>query len=205
MKLADKIKVELLKCSRGSPADIVLPNYFMGKYEADVICIKTSGYAYEYEIKISRSDFKNDLKKGFVGYFSGRENKHDLLCRGELKINKFFFVVPDKLIDVSECPNYAGLLYYNPNAGFWKDAFVCVKGAKWLHKNKFSDWENFARRLAHRHSIAKSKLFNLRNTDLVEENRKLNREIESLHKTLRMENIEYLKLQSEIISMKNNN
>lgn len=43
----------------------VLPNCFVGYYEFDMLCINhKSGYFSEFEIKISKSDFKRDFKKG---------------------------------------------------------------------------------------------------------------------------------------------
>lgn len=40
-------------------------------WESDVLKITRSGYAYEFEIKISRADFKNDFKH--------KKKKHTLL------------------------------------------------------------------------------------------------------------------------------
>ncbi len=48
------------------PYTYVLPNVYVGRFERDVICLnKKSCYWSEYEIKVSRSDFKQDLKKGY--------------------------------------------------------------------------------------------------------------------------------------------
>lgn len=45
MKLADQIKDRLIRYVASSPMEIVLPNFYLGMYEADVLNIKLSGYA----------------------------------------------------------------------------------------------------------------------------------------------------------------
>ena len=71
-------------------------------WECDVLSITKSGYATEYEIKISRSDFKADFKKpkhrGFEKGIGG------MICR-------FWYVVPNGMITADEVPEYAGLMY----------------------------------------------------------------------------------------------
>jgi len=202
MKQADEIKIKLLDWAKASPADVVLPNYFMGAYEADVICIKTSGYVYEYEIKISRSDFKNDMKKGYGGSWSEKHNKHESLRDGKLHTNKFFFVVPEGMISSDECPPHAGLIYHTPTKALYHNTFTIKKPAKWLHRNTFTDWENFTRRLAHRHALAKRELSCLRNYEWLNEKRELNKEIANLEKLIKRQDADYFELQNELRQLK---
>jgi hypothetical protein len=71
-------------------------------WECDVLAVTKFGYAVEYELKISRSDFKADFKKP----------KHKLFNKGQGgMISKFWFVVPQGLVKKSEVPAYAGLMY----------------------------------------------------------------------------------------------
>lgn len=129
MKLADKIKFDLLVTERTSPYDIMIPNFYVGRYEMDVFKLMQSGYIVEYEIKISRSDFFADLKKGTK---EGRVGKHELMSKGESQCNRFYFVTPKDLIKPDEVPAHAGLIYHHGNM----DSCVVVKNAPLLHKRK---------------------------------------------------------------------
>jgi hypothetical protein len=109
-------------------------------WESDVIKFTKSGYVYEFEIKISKADFKNDFKH--------KKKKHLLLedSNNEIKNrpNYFYYVVPDGLISAEDVPEYAGLLYINSTMvgnGAPYHHFIEIKKAPSLHKNKF-DFEN---------------------------------------------------------------
>ena len=115
----------------------------LGLQECDVITISKSDFIYEYEIKISRADFKKDFNK----------TKHSLITEGkfikELKNeilylvpNYFYFVVPENLISIDEIPIYAGLIYITKT-----QEFNIIKKAPIIHKIKASN--DFIRTLAH--------------------------------------------------------
>lgn len=111
-----------------------------GLSECDVISISKSDYIYEYEVKISKSDFKADFRK----------NKHKLMTERK-SVNEstnfyyipnyFYFVVTDSLISIDDIPEYAGLIY------LVDDKFVQIKKAPMLHKIKAST--AFIRQLSH--------------------------------------------------------
>jgi hypothetical protein len=110
-----------------------------GLQECDVISISKSDYIYEYEVKISRSDFKADFKKP----------KHTLITEKKFMIenfykvpNYFYFVVPENLVKVDEIPEYAGLMYVNESG-----VYNIVKKAPIIHKTKASN--DFIRALSH--------------------------------------------------------
>ena len=115
-------------------------------WESDSLAITKSKYAYEFEIKISRADFKNDFKH--------KKMKHQMLegtyqlfgdewlGDGKMSLtdkpNYFYYVVPENLITVEEVPSYAGLVYVKPRYNregkiYWYDVNV-VKEAPKLHK-----------------------------------------------------------------------
>ena len=128
-------------------------NLYLFKYnwETDFLVVqKASGYCYEIEIKISRSDFFNDFKK---------TEKHSILSEGtylvkkykyktdpetkkrvsehyyepkewKFKPNKFYYCVPEGLIKPEEVPEYAGLMYVN------ELGVRIVKETKFIHKEK---------------------------------------------------------------------
>jgi hypothetical protein len=120
-------------------------------WESDSLAITKSKYAYEFEIKISRADFKNDFKN--------KKMKHQLLegtyelfgdeFLGDGKMglndrpNYFYYVVPENLIAVEEVPNYAGLVYVKPRYNrdgkiYWYDTEI-IKSAPKLHNDKIDE------------------------------------------------------------------
>lgn len=107
----------------------IVPNSYIYDWESDMLAInKINGYVTEYEIKISRSDFKNDFTKS---------KKHQLISdtysynfNSKFVPNYFYYVTPPGLIDKIELPDYAGLI----EIGIMKPRIV--KKAPKLHKLK---------------------------------------------------------------------
>ena len=94
-------------------SEIVVPNYFLGRFECDVLKISKAGQLTEYEIKVSRADFKKDFEKYYSLYFgTGYKNitKHDVIREGK-RVNRFYYVVPNGLIKPEEVPVGFGLIY----------------------------------------------------------------------------------------------
>lgn len=58
--------------------------------------------------------------------------------------NRFSYAVPEGLVDVSEVPDYAGLMYIKINPVFHRSEIQVIKNAPLLHKNKFNKWEDLA-------------------------------------------------------------
>jgi len=85
-----------------------VPNYTPARWhECDMLAITRAGYSVEFEIKISRSDFKADASKTF---------KHFALAKGDPNgPSRFFYVVPQGMITVEEVPAWAGLICAVPN------------------------------------------------------------------------------------------
>jgi hypothetical protein len=134
-----------------------LSNSYVFGWESDFFSISDTGYVYEFEIKLSRSDFKADFKKSdkhklfenckkdkvilndgsywITEYKNGERIRTDFtrisIVDPKEKIpNKFFYVCPKGLLDIKEIPRYAGLIEiedYHVNI---------VKNAPFLHKNK---------------------------------------------------------------------
>ncbi len=95
-------------------------------HECDILKVTLSGYATEYEIKISKSDFKADFKK---------KHNHDSKF-----IKQLYYVVPFELLEFAKenLPNNAGLayakndkIYYITNAPMRENAF------KWTNEEMF--------------------------------------------------------------------
>jgi len=154
MKLKDKIATELIY-RIGDRGDIIIPNYYLDHWEADVLRIRRSGLVYEYEIKTSRSDYFNDFKKEFGGRYSPLCNKHIHLQNGQRKCNRFFFVVPRDLIREDEIPDYAGLIYYID--GNYPSFNPRMQG-KLICKKFPINYEEIARKLSFRENQLRFKL-----------------------------------------------
>lgn len=86
--------------------NVIVPNlsYGMFPYELDLCVLNKSMYASEVEIKISRSDLKNDLKK---------YHKHDLNYN---LIKNLWFAIPRKIFSSIEfIPERAGVFIVEQN------------------------------------------------------------------------------------------
>lgn len=101
MKIECAAQIEHLIAQYFDPRrNIIVPNVWWGmgfKHECDLLVLTKTGFAYEVEIKISRSDLKADLKK--------RTGHHST------KIRKLYFAIPERLkpcIDL--IPERAGIL-----------------------------------------------------------------------------------------------
>lgn len=87
----------------------VMCNNFGWMYgEADVIAVTKSDLLVEYEIKLSKSDFKADFKKRAKHLrYSGIKHRR----KGWLGIpNRFYYVTTPGLLELSDIPEYAGLI-----------------------------------------------------------------------------------------------
>lgn len=131
-----------------------------GMDEADVLGINKSGYSVEFEIKLSRSDYKADFihkkykhrklkeriaTKTYQRWINRKEGK-----RGDHIINlipnRFYYVCPKDMIRVEEVPEYAGLIYFEKR-NCWE-----MKNAPLLHKIKPQEsmWKRIATILSFR-------------------------------------------------------
>ena len=129
-------------------SDYKLSNVFIWDWESDFFCLTSSGYAMEVEVKISRGDFKADMKKTqkhFILRNAGEEEvdmpvhswsgSQTMIRKVRPKSpNKFFYCCPATMIKPEEIPEYAGLLWFDPEHEM--NSIQTVKPAKWLHKNK---------------------------------------------------------------------
>lgn len=138
-------------------------NLYVFDWESDKLIETRSGMLYEFEIKVSRSDYKNDFKNkpDKHAILEGKEEylpKFDRICdenksrwadqyriSTKKKPNYFYYAVPEGLISEDEVPSYAGLIYVLPeNASKSKDGRYCydgfyiVKKAPAIHKTKYT-------------------------------------------------------------------
>ncbi len=63
MKKADEITFDFLKfLDHIRTSESVVPNIYVNNFEFDIMRLTKSGLIFEYEIKISRADFKKSFK-----------------------------------------------------------------------------------------------------------------------------------------------
>jgi hypothetical protein len=96
--------------------------FLFSDWEIDVLSLNKSDYLTEYEVKVSRSDFKADAKKRKWQFYTNRVSK--------LISNYFYYVCPAGLIKENEIPDFAGLIYATEKGLEW------IKKAPRLHKEK---------------------------------------------------------------------
>ena len=101
-------------------------NIYIYNYESDFIAITKSGVIYEYEIKVSRADFKRDFNKAKHRAFTKLILKSKLPSTNHA--NYFYFVCPYGLLSLTEIPIYAGLIYVYANG-----TCKTIKKARRLH------------------------------------------------------------------------
>lgn len=139
IKWSEELIQQQLRYSFLSPNSVkyFTENLNVYDWESDVLKITKSGYAYEFEIKISKADFKNDFKH--------KKKKHLLLENKENQVkmpNYFYYVVPEDLITEDEVPEYAGLIYVHAtvigNCRIYYQ-FEEIKAAPKLHSNKIDE------------------------------------------------------------------
>lgn len=108
---------------------------FSNTWESDYLSLTKSGYLYEGEVKISKSDFKADFKKEKKHLLLETKYNGKSLTDNDLCPHYFFYAVPEGLIDESEVPPYAGLVYATTYYPYVK----WIKKPPLLHKEKYSD------------------------------------------------------------------
>ena len=112
-----------------------IENLFVYNWESDFLYITKAGYSYEIEIKVSRSDFFNDMEK---------KTKHAILEGTYVKRsyektverpNYFYYAVPKDLVKEEEVPEYAGLIYITE---IWPYVDV-IKPPPQIHEEKIDE------------------------------------------------------------------
>lgn len=128
---SEAIQVALMSWVKSTRADIVIPNYYMGVWECDLMKVTyPSGFITEYEIKVSVADFKKDALK--QSQYSKR-NKHNEIANGK-RCNRFYFVVPEGMIKPEDIPEKMGLIYAFENDSLIGIDFKVVKVSKLFSK-----------------------------------------------------------------------
>lgn len=143
------IRFNLMETLYAMSYDIVVSEFKFAGCVADIFAV-VENRGIEFEIKMSCSDIINDFKKRYsIG--TATPFKHDYLAAGKSMISKFYFVVPEGMLNAGDCPDHCGLIHFDISmADGW--LFKMVKPAPMLHKNFLTagTWSTIAKRLAMR-------------------------------------------------------
>lgn len=142
--------------------EIVLTNFFHSDWEADILLINDLGFSHEIEIKLSRSDFKNDFKKFYTNQTTGEKSlKHDKIGCGDYICNSFSFLLPMGMISYNDIPKHCGIIEFYHNEDNWETTFYKIREPKTIHEDSYwtlCDKELFIRNLARNLLIKKFEL-----------------------------------------------
>ena len=85
-----------------------VPNvYFYPDWESDLISVTNSGRVWEFEIKLSKSDYKRDFEK----------RRHEIMDHNPYRgAYQFYYVIYGFDLSLDELPPYAGLMV----ASYWR-------------------------------------------------------------------------------------
>lgn len=132
--------------------EIVLTNFFHSDWEADILSINNEGFSHEIEIKLSKSDFKNDFKKKYTNQKTGEKFlKHDKIGCGDYICNSFSFLLPMGMIDHKTIPEHCGIIEFYHDDDNWETTFYKIREPKKIHNDsywKLCDKDHFMRNLA---------------------------------------------------------
>lgn len=95
-------------------------------HECDILVLNKSGYATEYEIKVSKRDFKADFKK---------KHNHDSKF-----IKHLYYVVPYEMLEFAKeyLPEGSGLAYVKDGFMIYETTAPIRKGAfKWTEEERY--------------------------------------------------------------------
>lgn len=139
---------------------LAAPNIHMWRFESDFLGVSKTQYLFDYEIKLSRSDFRADFSK--IGYVTGhgamehgREmSRHEFLLSGKGP-NRFYYVFPEGMLADDEVPSWCGIIVVKEVKTYSGRTVIRPskkREAKLLHKNKLELWqiEKIARSLCYR-------------------------------------------------------
>ena len=143
------IQIAIFRLLRSKTA-VALPNFTpSGWWECDLWAVTKSGYAHEYEIKLTTSDFRADAAKRSGPRWRyrnglwenlGTVSKHEQLRDAPDKGPSFFwFVAPAGLLALEDIPDWAGLIEAGEKDGWVWPTLRAAKEAPRRHRIKVTD------------------------------------------------------------------
>lgn len=88
--------------------EYITPNTTLFGFESDLITVTPAGFAYEFEIKLTRADYQADTKK-HAKHMAYANAKHNPRKRERnVAPNAFYYVTPENLLENLIIPEHAG-------------------------------------------------------------------------------------------------
>lgn len=157
--MTSKFIIDQLREKHGKDRLFVAESYVFAE-ESDFLAFDFRDKTHEFEVKVSKGDFKADFKKKkhnriksiLDGNLYERHYQHEfeVSCSfsnrylPDLIPNKLSFIVPFGLIEKKDVPDYAGL-YYVTDEGVIHNAKKC----KTIHTEEFRHWRDLSLKLHH--------------------------------------------------------
>jgi hypothetical protein len=116
-------------------------------FESDLLVLSKSGYASTVEIKVSKADLKNDLKKKHIKILDHPTHSDNFIERYYKPFRYFYYAVPLELKEfaIDQIPDFAGLLTIQDNDR-WSETrrtVELVKPCKQLYKTKWTEEQRY--------------------------------------------------------------
>lgn len=146
--MTEKKIQEYLFTNSGRRYSVMVPNYTPSHwFECDLFAVSRAGLFHEYEIKVTVSDFKADRQKRRPRTWR-RENGQRIEIPGETKHalltarstdgpSRFYYIVPEGLIELKDVPEFAGLQYFCQARNYY--GLRIIRRAPTLHSNGVDD------------------------------------------------------------------
>lgn len=135
----------------GITKNIIVPNVTilsgLVRFETDMLILSKSGYATAIEIKVSKADLKNDLKKNHIKRLNSNWRSSTGKKAEEFyykNIKHFYYAVPECLADYAktQIPDFCGLLVASKHEFYDKERISFLndfgKAPKLLFKTKWT-------------------------------------------------------------------
>ena len=130
--IISQFRIKIFDYSEISVSNVFFFGRF-GKIESDIIAVSKTGYLIEYEVKISRSDFLADRRKGKWKEYATHYNTAP---------KSFYYVVPEGIVKKEELPFFAGLIEFRENEG--KYIFTTIVKPKTLNRLKTTKEQKYS-------------------------------------------------------------
>ena len=120
--------------------NLIVPNVHWGKYahECDVLIVSKAGYCTEVEIKTSRDDLRNDMKK-WHGHNGGHQIKYLYFAVPTLLEEAALEFAPERagIITVRDKDNVPSVYPYHPKCRRVRDAMTNKAATKMSDRDRY--------------------------------------------------------------------
>lgn len=137
----DQVEIAILKFfkfNKNIIVNTITASYNLLRFETDVLILTKSGYAHGIEIKVSKSDLKNDLhKRHWIKY---DEDPDKAIKQYFGKFKYFSYCVPSSLVadTIAQVPDFCGIYEVIEIPKYGRDLIKVVRNPKKITNYKFT-------------------------------------------------------------------